>query len=49
MDEFDIMAQVSQTYTIEFECGGGNDYDGRLGIRISSIFVIGFGSMLGTP
>lgn len=30
-----------------FECGGGNEYDGRLGLRISAIFVIGFGSMLG--
>lgn len=31
------------------ECGVGNDYDGRMGLRISSIFVIGFGSMLGMP
>lgn len=38
---------VGQTYTIEYECGGGNEYDGRLGLRISSIFVIGLGSMLG--
>jgi zinc transporter 1/2/3 len=29
------------------QCGNGNDYDGRMGLRISSIFVIGFGSMLG--
>ncbi|ESZ99225.1 hypothetical protein SBOR_0432 [Sclerotinia borealis F-4128] len=34
-------------YTVEVTCGGGNEYDGRIGIRISSIFVIGFGSMLG--
>ena len=30
-----------------FECGGGNEYDGRMGLRISAIFVIGVGSMLG--
>ncbi|KAM3087285.1 low-affinity Zn(2+) transporter zrt2, variant 2 [Clarireedia jacksonii] len=35
------------TYTVEVECGSGNDYDGRIGERISSIFVIGVGSMLG--
>lgn len=29
------------------QCGTGNEYDGRMGLRISSIFVIGFGSMLG--
>ncbi|OBT88964.1 hypothetical protein VE02_02874 [Pseudogymnoascus sp. 03VT05] len=29
------------------QCGNGNNYDGRIGLRISSIFVIGFGSMLG--
>ncbi|KAG4031124.1 hypothetical protein MFRU_010g02490 [Monilinia fructicola] len=34
-------------YTVEITCGGGNEYDGRMGLRISSIFVIGFGSMLG--
>ncbi|KAI9733181.1 MAG: hypothetical protein M1818_007299 [Claussenomyces sp. TS43310] len=28
-------------------CGGPNDYNGRLGLRISSIFVIGFGSLMG--
>ncbi|CZT40740.1 probable ZRT2-Zinc transporter II [Rhynchosporium secalis] len=31
----------------EVSCDSGNEYDGRLGIRVSSIFVIGFGSMLG--
>ncbi|APA11223.1 hypothetical protein SS1G_11438 [Sclerotinia sclerotiorum 1980 UF-70] len=34
-------------YTVEVVCGSGNDYDGRMGVRISSIFVIGFGSMMG--
>ena len=42
-----IMSVVGQTYTITYECNSGNDYDGRLGIRISSIFVIGFGSLCG--
>ncbi|KAH9826784.1 Zinc-regulated transporter 2 [Teratosphaeria destructans] len=28
-------------------CEGGNDYDGRMGVRISSIFVILVGSLLG--
>ncbi|KAF7862655.1 hypothetical protein EAF04_007528 [Stromatinia cepivora] len=34
-------------YIVDVECGSGNDYDGRMGVRISSIFVIGIGSMLG--
>ncbi|KAH6680564.1 Zinc/iron permease [Halenospora varia] len=38
---------MTSSYTIEVDCDSGNDYDGRLGLRISSIFVIGFGSMLG--
>ncbi|KFY20564.1 hypothetical protein V491_03619, partial [Pseudogymnoascus sp. VKM F-3775] len=29
------------------QCGTGNEYDGRMGLRISAIFVIGFGSMFG--
>lgn len=28
-------------------CGGGNSYDGRLGLRISSVFVILVGSTFG--
>ncbi|CAG8957225.1 hypothetical protein HYFRA_00009427 [Hymenoscyphus fraxineus] len=40
----DLMPAVP---TVEVECGTGNEYDGRLGLRISSIFVIGVGSMLG--
>jgi hypothetical protein len=41
------MSVVGQTYTVSYECSSGNDYDGRLGVRISSIFVIGFGSLCG--
>lgn len=29
-------------------CGTSNDYDGRMGLRISSIFVILVGSLWGT-
>ena len=43
------MAAAGQTYTVIYECSSGNEYDGRLGVRISSIFVIGFGSFCGTP
>lgn len=35
------------SYTVTVECGNGNGYDGRLGLRVSSIFVIGFGSFCG--
>lgn len=28
-------------------CDAGNEYDGRMGLRISSIFVIMVGSMFG--
>ncbi|OWP01395.1 hypothetical protein B2J93_2805 [Marssonina coronariae] len=33
--------------SVVVDCASGNDYDGRLLLRISSIFVIGFGSCLG--
>lgn len=33
--------------SVTVECGSGNEYDGRLGLRISSIFVILVGSFLG--
>lgn len=33
--------------SVTVQCDSGNGYDGRLGLRISSIFVIGFGSMCG--
>lgn len=28
-------------------CGGGNSYDGRMGLRVSAVFVILIGSTLG--
>jgi zinc transporter 1/2/3 len=30
-------------------CSGLNDYDGRMGVRISAIFVIFVGSLWGKP
>ena len=33
--------------SVTVECDSGNDYDGRMGLRISSIFVILVGSLLG--
>lgn len=41
------MDTAGQTYTVAYECSSGNEYDGRLAVRISSIFVIGFGSLCG--
>ncbi|KAK5627588.1 hypothetical protein RRF57_003303 [Xylaria bambusicola] len=37
----------SKGRTVTVECGTGNDYDGRNGLRVSSIFVIFIGSLLG--
>jgi len=34
--------------TVTVDCDSGNDYDGRMGVRISAIFVILVGSFLGT-
>jgi solute carrier family 39 (zinc transporter), member 1/2/3 len=34
-------------YTVTVTCDTGNEYDGRLGIRISAIFVILVGSLIG--
>lgn len=39
------MADTASSVTVE--CGGTNEYDGRLGLRISSIFVIMVGSFIG--
>jgi hypothetical protein len=38
---------TSTDFSVSVACGGGNGYDGRIGLRVSSIFVIGFGSFLG--
>lgn len=38
----------SDTFTVTIDCDPGNEYDGRLGLRVSAIFVILVGSLLGT-
>ncbi|KUJ21885.1 ZIP zinc/iron transport family [Mollisia scopiformis] len=38
---------MSAVPTVVVECDNGNGFDGRLGLRVSSVFVIGIGSMLG--
>ncbi|KAI1489102.1 Zinc/iron permease [Biscogniauxia mediterranea] len=38
-------AEAGNTVTVD--CGTGNEYDGRMGLRISAIFVILVGSLLG--
>lgn len=34
-------------YSVTIDCDAGNEYDGRMGLRISSIFVILVGSLMG--
>lgn len=34
--------------SVVVDCDSGNDYDGRMGLRISAVFVILIGSLLGT-
>lgn len=41
------MAEAGASSSVTIDCDSGNDFDGRLGLRISSIFVIGAGSFLG--
>ena len=51
---FLVARQALETAVPEAEetpepCGAGNDYDGRIGLRISALFVILVGSTLGIP
>lgn len=41
------MSTVDAVNSVTVSCDTGNDYDGRIGLRISSIFVIMVGSCLG--
>lgn len=41
------VAEDAAAATITVDCESGNEFDGRLGLRISSIFVILVGSLLG--
>ncbi|KAK8061076.1 low-affinity Zn(2+) transporter ZRT2 [Apiospora hydei] len=34
-------------FTVETKCDSGNEFDGRIGLRVSSIFVILVGSLIG--
>ena len=43
-----LTRRETESFTVTVECGGGNEYDGRLGLRISSIFVILVGFVLGS-
>jgi zinc transporter 1/2/3 len=40
-------AEESGSFTVTIDCETGNEYDGRVGLRVSAIFVIFIGSMLG--
>ena len=40
-------AALAAASTVKPACSPDNDYDGRMGLRISSIFVILVGSMFG--
>ncbi|CUS13497.1 unnamed protein product [Tuber aestivum] len=42
-----VEGEVGEEEEVAPKCGGGNEYDGRMGLRISAIFVILAGSMLG--
>ena len=41
-------AADAATTSMHPQCDSGNDFDGRIGLRVSSIFVILVGSFLGT-
>ena len=47
MDGMSDMPPDDGSFTVTVTCGGANEYDGRLGVRISAIFVILVGSMAG--
>ncbi|KAI1102577.1 ZIP zinc/iron transport family [Jackrogersella minutella] len=46
-DDSSSDAAPESGYSVTIDCDTGNDYDGRMGLRISSIFVILVGSLLG--
>ena len=41
-------SSAAATVTTQPACASDNDYDGRIGVRVSAIFVILVGSMFGT-
>ena len=49
--EMDVTTDTSTPdsgFTVTINCSTGNEYDGRLGLRVSAVFVILVGSLLGT-
>ena len=42
------IAAATTTAAAADACDTGNDYDGRIGVRVSAIFVILVGSLIGT-
>ncbi|KAI8712774.1 hypothetical protein NCS52_01376500 [Fusarium sp. LHS14.1] len=42
-----LSKRQSDAFTVTIDCDAGNEYDGRMGLRISAIFVIFFGSFMG--
>lgn len=48
MDTPSDTSTLESGFTVTIDCSTGNEYDGRLGLRVSAIFVILVGSLLGT-
>lgn len=46
-DDASADAEEAAASSVTIDCDAGNEYDGRMGLRISSIFVILVGSLLG--
>ncbi|UPK97378.1 hypothetical protein LCI18_008313 [Fusarium solani-melongenae] len=42
-----LAKRQSEAFTVTIDCDAGNEYDGRMGLRISAIFVIFFGPFMG--
>ena len=46
-DTLHLALRQSDQQVIQPSCDTGNDYDGRIGLRVAAIFIIWFGSMVG--
>ena len=42
-----LSRRESDAFTVTIDCDAGNEYDGRIGLRISAIFVIFIGPFMG--
>lgn len=47
-DALHLTLRQSGKQTIQPACDTGNDYDGRIGLRVAAIFIIWLGSMVGS-